>query len=458
MKISLLKNAQALWEYLIAIGIDESGDFVEQKRIRIIDIISFLCLPVIIVFGAISLSTGHYYLTSFYAFISLLILILIYGNYKKKEESFRIVIIFLITISCAAANVLFDNGQGYYVLLISFLSVLFYGMRKGILYLSLFYAVLYLATEILKLYVSPIEPVVKYIRVFKVINVVITLSVFVYFLYDIKKSYLITLEEAINKKKNLEEYNSLLVQQAVSLELKNKDIEDLKNKNEELSSIVYHQLRSPVVTFADVLSQYIDSSHFSKEEFIEISKLTQKKVTDTLNIIDNLLMWNRKGPDGIQPQPEQCDLNSIINKAVMQVQLLLEKKNLKIIYPRIKNIFGYADANHILIIVLNILTNAIKFSPPGEAIGIEFSELPGRCRIHVSNHGGIERVHLQEMFSNLHIFSGKGTLNETGTGLGLKICKSLVEKNNGSIDIKSEANDITTIMIELPADNDRISP
>ncbi|MEO6540858.1 MAG: hypothetical protein ABIN74_07720, partial [Ferruginibacter sp.] len=225
MKILLLNNAKALWETLIAIGIDGSGDFVEQKRIRIIDIISFLCLPIIFVFAGIALATGHYYLASFYAFVSLLILILIYGNYKKKEESFRIVIIFLITISCAVANVLFDNGQGYYVLLISFLSVLFYGMRKGILYLSLFYAALYLGTEIIKLYVIPIEPVVNYIKVFKVINVVITLSVFVYFLYDIKKSYLITLDEAINKKKNLEEYNSLLVQQAVSLELKNKDIE-----------------------------------------------------------------------------------------------------------------------------------------------------------------------------------------------------------------------------------------
>ena len=333
------------------------------------------------------------------------------------------------------------------------MSVLFYGMRKGILYLSVFYAALYLGTEIMKLYVSPIEPVVNYIRVFKVINVVITLSIFVYFLYDIKKAYLRTLDETINKKKNLEEYNTLLVQQAVSLELKNKDIEDLKNKNEELSSIVYHQLRSPVVTFADILSQYIDSSHFSKEEFIEVSKLTQKKVTDTLNIIDNLLMWNRKGPDGIQPNAQQFELISVINKAVTQVQISLEKKNLKIKYPQKKQLFAFADPDHILIIMLNLLTNAIKFSPPGEDIGIEFIELPCRCRVHVSNHGGIERVHLQTMFSNLRIFSGKGTMNETGTGLGLKICKNLVEKNNGSIDIKSEANDITTIMIELPAAN-----
>ncbi len=451
MKTALLKRVKVFWQILTAIGINNAGDFVEQKRIRIIDIIGFLCLPIIFVFLAISFFIGHYYLVYFYVIISLLIAILIYGNHIGKGESFRVVIIFLITVSCAAANVLFDNGQGYYVLLISFLSVLFYGMRKGILYLSLFYAALYLATEISKLYINPIEPVTSYIKVFKVINVILTLSILVYFLYDIKKTYLRTLEETINKKKNLEEYNALLVQQAVTLELRNKDIEELKNKNEELSAIVYHQLRSPVVTFSDMLSQYIDSSHFSKEEFLEITKLIRHKVTDTLNIIDNLLMWNRKGADGIQPKPVTCDLLEIIKKAVVQIEPLLKKKDLEIIYPCSTSISAYADPDHILIIVLNILTNAAKFSPPGEKIAVGFFEVNDKCQLHISNNGkGIGREHLQTIFSTLRIISVKGTMNETGTGLGLKICKNLVEKNKGSIDIRSKQNEMTTIIIELP--------
>jgi len=451
MKPSLAKNIQSFWKTLITIGIYDSGDVAEQKRIKIIDSVSFICLPVIFVFASLSVLTGHRYLAYFYAVISLLIILLIYGNYKKKGESFRILIIFLVCISCAVANVLFDNGQGYYVLLITFLSVLFYGMRKGILYLSLFYAALYLASEIGKLYINPIEPVVNYIKVIRAINVLITLSVLVYFLYDSKKTYLRTLDEAIIKKKNLEEYNALLIQQAITLEMKNKDIEELKNKNEELSSIVYHQLRSPVVTFSDMLAQYIDHGYYSKEEFLEISKHIQQKVTDTLNIIDNLLMWNRKGVDGIQPKPLVCDLKDLIDKAIIQIGPLLEKKAMEIKYPDCDSMMAYADPDHILIILLNILTNAVKFSPPCEKIDIEFFELNNRCRLHISNNGrGIEREHLQTIFSTLRIISVKGTMNETGTGLGLKICKNLVEKNNGSIDIRSEANEITTIIIELP--------
>jgi two-component system, sensor histidine kinase and response regulator len=297
-------------------------------------------------------------------------------------------------------------------------------------------------------HIIPVEPAAYYI---KVLNIVIAFSIMLYFFYDIKKTYLKTLDKAINKKKNLETYNALLVQQAISLELKNKDIEDLKNKNEELSSIVYHQLRSPVVSFADILSQYIDHSRFSREEFIEISKLTQVKVNDTLNVIDNVLMWNRKGADGIKPRPISCDLISVFNKAVAQLNLMLIKKDLRIIYPPKASPLVYADADHLLIILLNLLTNAVKFSPVGSNIYIAFFEQNDKCQLHISNYGkGIESAHLQSIFSSLQIVSGKGTMNETGTGLGLKICKNLLEKNNGTIEISSSLNGITTIIIKLP--------
>lgn len=451
MKMPLLRKTRIFWRTLTTVGIYDTGGVAEQKRIRITDIIAFLCLPVILVFAVFSFAIGHFYLTGFYTLITLLTLLLIYGNFKRKSESFRIFVTFLIVVLCAVANVLFDNGQGYYVLLICFLSVLFYGMRPGILYLSLFYALLFLVSQMVMLYVKPIEPVIGFIKVVKASNLVITISIFLYFSYDSKKNYRRAFDEAKAQKKSLQEFNALLFDQAFSLELSNKHIEELKNKNEELSAIVYHQLRSPVVAFADVLSQYIEYSAFSKEEFLDITKHVQKKVNDTMHIIDDLLSWSRKGADGVQPVAGKCEVHGIIDKAIEQLVPSLEKKSLKVICPLSGEQFAYADANHFLIIMLNILTNAIKFSPPGEEIKIYIFEQTGKCRLHISNNGsGIEKSHLQTIFSTDKIISGKGTMNETGTGLGLKICKSLIEKNNGSIDIKSESNNITTVMLELP--------
>lgn len=451
MKILLLKKMRNLWRALTTIGIYDTGGVAAQKRIQVTDVIGFLCLPVMFTFAVVSFNIGHFYLTGFYALITLLVLVMIYGNYKKKSETFRIVVTFLMVVFNAAGNVLFDSGQGYYVLLVCFLSVLFYGMRPGILYLSLFYALLFFASEIIMLYVKPVEPVIDFIRMVKAINVIIAISIFLYFLYDSKKNYRKAFDEIIAQKKNLEAYNALLVQQAISLELKNKDIEELKNKNEELSEIVYHQLRSPVVTFADVLSQYIEYDAYTKEEFLDISKHIQKKVNDTMHIIDNLLSWSRKGCDGVQPVISRCEIHKVIEKATEELVPSLEKKSLKIICPAGKSQFAYADADHLFIIILNILTNAIKFSPAGGHIIIEFFEQTGKLQLHISNNGKrIEKAHLQAIFSSQHIISSKGTMNETGTGVGLKICKNLIEKNHGSIDIKSGLNNITTVMLELP--------
>mgnify|MGYP003541966132 CR=1 FL=1 len=452
MKAILRTKIFNFWESLISISVNRSSEFTEQRRIKIIDTISFLCLPVILLFSILAFSVGHYYLTIFYIPLAFLLIVLIYGNYKMQGESFRITLIFFITISCAVGSILFNNGQGYYIMLICFLSVLFYGLRKSILYLNLFCAALYLATEIIKLFFDPIEPVGTFIKVIKLANVVITLSVLVYFLYDIKKAFLKTLEETKNKKKELEDYNTLLINQAVSLELKNKDITELKNKNEELSSIVYHQLRSPVVTFADILSRYIEYSEFSKESFIEISKITQKKVNETLDVIDRILKWNQKGIDGIQPHVTKCDPITSIKNAIVQCKVQMENKGITITCPVESNYFINADVNHVLIILLNILTNAIKFSPPGGTIEINIFKFPNKCRLLICNSGkGIERRHLQSIFSPLQIVSVNGTMNERGTGLGLKICKNLIEKNNGTIEIESEENGITTVIIELPA-------
>ncbi len=111
----------------------------------------------------------------------------------------------------------------------------------------------------------------------------------------------------------------------------------------------------------------------------------------------------------------------------------------------------YADADHVLIVLQNIFTNAVKFSPSNGHITIGISNVENMCHVHVTNNGkGISKERLKKLFSTEHIISAKGTMDEKGTGLGLKICKKLIEKNNGSIKIESEENKKTTVCIGLP--------
>ncbi|MDX1318349.1 MAG: ATP-binding protein, partial [Xanthomarina gelatinilytica] len=105
------------------------------------------------------------------------------------------------------------------------------------------------------------------------------------------------------------------------------------------------------------------------------------------------------------------------------------------------------------IIIQNLLTNAIKFSKKGDTITIANQISNGKSIISISDTGvGISKENQQKLFKNSS-FTTVGTQNEKGTGLGLTICKELVDLNHGKIWVESDLNVGTTFYVELPKSN-----
>jgi len=112
--------------------------------------------------------------------------------------------------------------------------------------------------------------------------------------------------------------------------------------------------------------------------------------------------------------------------------------------------FVYADKSMVEIIVQNLITNAVKFSRVGDIITISNKEHNGNSLICVEDTGvGISQENLNKLFQNNN-FTTIGTKNEKGTGLGLTICKELVELNHGRIWVESTQNVGTKFYVELP--------
>ena len=98
----------------------------------------------------------------------------------------------------------------------------------------------------------------------------------------------------------------------------------------------------------------------------------------------------------------------------------------------------------------NLLTNAVKFSQPGDMITVSNHISNGSCIISVSDTGvGISEENIDKLFKN-NTFTTTGTKNEKGTGLGLSICKELVELNKGKIWVESTVNVGSTFYVQLP--------
>jgi signal transduction histidine kinase len=102
-------------------------------------------------------------------------------------------------------------------------------------------------------------------------------------------------------------------------------------------------------------------------------------------------------------------------------------------------------------VIRNLVSNAIKFSYPGGTVAIKVSEAAASVTVSVSDHGtGIKPEHLASLFDIADASSTQGTAGETGTGLGLLLCKEFIERHNGHIWVKSEFGKGSEFNFSLP--------
>jgi signal transduction histidine kinase len=162
------------------------------------------------------------------------------------------------------------------------------------------------------------------------------------------------------------------------------------------------------------------------------------------------LQWSRSQTGNIPFSPEKFAINELIDANILLSENLINEKNLKIEHNLKEDIVVYADKNMINTVIRNLLTNAIKFTENG-GISIEISANRSQTQIVLKDTGvGIATNKLETLFKIGGMKSTQGTRGESGTGLGLILCKEFIEKNGGSIFAKSEAGKGSTFGLSLP--------
>ncbi len=257
---------------------------------------------------------------------------------------------------------------------------------------------------------------------------------------------ILTVKEAIRSynqgktilKQNLElkELNTNLEKK---VELRTRELKELNATKDKFFSIIAHDLKNPFNTlmgFAELLSTNINSYGKNKiEDFINIILQTSR---NTYLLLENLLEWARSQTGGLEITPARIDISDLIDENIDLVCNNASGKKLKIINNVSKDARVYADPNMVHTIIRNLLSNAIKYTNPGGKIEISSKIQNSYLEITVSDSGiGIKPENLNKLFRIDENFSTKGTADETGTGLGLILCKEFVEKNEGEIWVKS---------------------
>ncbi|MEY8848215.1 ATP-binding protein [Psychroserpens sp. XS_ASV72] len=233
-----------------------------------------------------------------------------------------------------------------------------------------------------------------------------------------------------------------------TLSKKNQSLEDINKVKDRLFSIVSHDLKdsiSSIKGFIDLLKE--DS--LSREEFYNLVPELSENADNASSLLYNLLNWSKSQMQNLEPKPELFNIQEVFQNKIALVEQKVEQKRIVLIDESHRD-FVYADRSMIEIVVQNLITNAVKFTRVGDVITVSNSDLNGKALLCVEDTGvGISQENIDKLFQN-GTFTTRGTNNEKGTGLGLTICKELVELNGGRIWVESKINIGTKFYVELP--------
>lgn len=232
-------------------------------------------------------------------------------------------------------------------------------------------------------------------------------------------------------------------------------IHELTNANaakDRLMSIIAHDLRSPINTvfsFVRVLKHRIDG--LSSAEILELTNELYKKAGQAFGLIENLLQWALSQTDGLTLSLAPFSVNAMIEEALAQNADLVDGKGVQIETRLTEADVIRADQNMIAVVFRNLLGNAIKYSSPKDRIVIETIRNAATFQIRVSDSGtGMNRETIRRLFKIETTQSTTGTSGEKGSGLGLILCKELVEKHGGRIEVSSQVGEGSTFTVILP--------
>ncbi len=147
--------------------------------------------------------------------------------------------------------------------------------------------------------------------------------------------------------------------------------------------------------------------------------------------------------------PVRFELSRLVSESAEQLKPQMAEKQIAVSLPEEQRCFVYADIAMVEVILRNILVNAVKFSFPGQRIEVRIEDRGKKAVVTVTDHGvGMSKQTVKQLIGKGR-HSASGTAGEQGTGLGLQICRNLVEKNGGTLAISSEEQKGTSVAFDL---------
>lgn len=225
----------------------------------------------------------------------------------------------------------------------------------------------------------------------------------------------------------------------------------LDNMRKEFVADVSHELKTPITSimgYADTLSE----QEFDKETQTKFLNVIASEARRMARLVSDLLTLSRYDNNNARWEKTEFDLGELVKKCVSSLQLEIDKKNQTSECFVTANVpLVCADRYGIERVILNILTNSIKYTNEGGNIKIYVGFVYNDAYVKIIDNGiGIPEADLTKIFERFYRVDKARTREMGGTGLGLSIAKEILDKNSGTIDIKSQVGKGTEVVIRIP--------
>jgi PAS domain S-box-containing protein len=233
------------------------------------------------------------------------------------------------------------------------------------------------------------------------------------------------------------------------------ELREANNTKDRFFNIIAHDLKNPfnaIIGFSTLLCD--EWNDFDDDDKITMITAIRQSSEGAYDLLMNLLDWSRVQLGTIDFNPAALDINSLIERNISLLKSNADKKNIRITFESCTHRQVFADANMLRTVIRNLLSNAIKFTYGFGIIHITTSsdpDYPNMLRFSIADSGvGIPPEKIQTLFALTKTRTTADTGGESGTGLGLILCKEFIDKNNGRIWVESTVGTGSTFHVAIP--------
>lgn len=456
--LSLKQSFISLLHRIKTIGYTKTMDEYELRKLGIFNQLNFFQLLT----GEFVFFSCLFYHEEFSGWMCVLsclpILVSILVLYLNSQYKHQVALFAYFILHPLAASFIFMNGMhlgmDLYFILYGILAVFFLKDVAFMLFTIAFSMVnFFVLSVVLKQFRYQLENINNFLYL---VNEGIAIVFIFYGLYLVKNENTIYQLSILDKNNDLQQKN---IQIQLQTEKIKKDARLLEKQTEELTqlnalkiklfSIISHDLKAPMYAMRNFFSEV----HQNNMPARELKKMIPGVVNDlnyTTGLMDNLLQWSKTQMQSDAVYPQKVDIGMAIEETIQLLRRQSEAKQIRIETNGYKNIYGFIDKDMLNLVLRNLISNAIKFTPEKGNIKICVHENCTIVEVFVQDNGtGITPEALKKINGD-GFYSTKGTASESGTGLGLKLCKEFMARNGGQLYIESKPGEGSTFSFSLP--------